>query len=252
MIKEFWEWLVEDEVEQQQAVEKEEPLSLKQLGFLVLLTVLFSIWVFQCRVNPACRVKSIEEQIEENIETNYLASDGLRNSDFTHKMDYWSTSDGGRIFPESKSKVNFSNAEYHSPPYSLKMETVVPANRIFYVKDRNIPILDDPYKFNGKGENWLGVPPRSKISLSLWHKGDLFTVYLQGLTRDGEWIPLGKTDAPASEDWRETGLSIVMPASGRAVSLEFTLNQAAGQKPPCVFIDDVTLQVEKTEKQIEE
>lgn len=236
-------WFLEEEKEEAKNVEARIELSLWQVVMLAGITVLFIIWIFysNSRNNDFLAVLTPPEFIAKKIEKNYFDNNrGIINGDFSRGQDHWKTSDGGRLFPGSKSRAFLNEKDYHSAPGSLEIQTIVPANRYYYVKKTFDGIFQNPYNYQSN-LFWLGVPAGGNIDAGLWYKGDILTLYLQGLTKDGEWVGLGNVSGAASDTWNKLAIKKQIPDNIRAIGIEITLNQAKGAPLPRVLIDDVSV-----------
>jgi len=244
-------WFFEEDKDAEHSGDDQIELNVWQLVMVVAVTIVFLGWIFYSyRVNDNNMefVLSPPEYIAKFIEKNYFENNhGIKNGDFSRGMAHWKTSDGGRIFPESQSRASLNSHDYHSAPYSLEIQTIVPANRYYYVKKIFDGILENPYHYQSD-VFWLGVPVAAEVTARLWYKGDILTFYLQGLKNDGKLVDLGNVSGAAAGKWTELVISRKIPDDVRAIGIELTLNQAEGMPAPRVLIDDVTVTVGNKEQ----
>ncbi|MFH2136948.1 MAG: hypothetical protein ABII88_00380 [Candidatus Omnitrophota bacterium] len=250
MNKKLLQWFfTEEKIKEQTINANDECVELHpvQVISLIIVTIVFVFGVLLSENRWPMKVETLpstpQEKIETKIEKNYFVNrEDIINGDFSKKMAYWATADGGTIFSDSKSRMVTCDKDYVSAPYSLKIESIVPANRVYYIKKPQEKKIQNPYGFE-ECSNWLGVLPGAKINASLWYKGSVITVYLQYINKNGKWKTLDKIVGPVTDEWKKLELEKIAPADCRAICIEITLNQAQGMPLPAVLIDDVSLKV---------
>ena len=224
-------------------------LSIQQLVLLVVVAMLFISWLLyghfiEYKKRSAANYKKPSVLIKENIEKDFFNNkNGIENGDFSRGLEHWNTSDGGKTFKNSKSRITITKEHYHSEPYSLKIESINPGNRVHYYKSDRKTIIQNPYSFKSF-DVWMGVLPGKKVTVSFWYKGDIIVCYLHGLDKNGVWSGLAKISGEKSSEWRKLQLESVIPPNGRAIALEFTVNRAIDDPLPVVYIDDVSIALE--------
>ncbi len=253
--KKFLEWFFEEEKSEGFKEQEEETIEINffQIVMIIIVTVSFLFWIFGSYLKAYLRVPALspQEYIESKIETNYFEKEGsLKNGDFSQGLGHWVSSDGGKLFPESKSVIELDKKDYHSPPYSIKIESKNPANRYHYSKKRHRYTINNAYGYK-ETDHWLGVLPGSRVRVSLWYKGDIPRVALIGLSHEGNWSNLNSGSGPKTDEWKLVEFSAKIPESIRAIALEITLNQCEGMPLPVIWIDDVNIEVQSDEKQKE-
>lgn len=248
-IKKFLKWFFEEEKSEssKEADEDTIEISFFQLGMIVIVMMLFLFWIFGSYLESHMRVPvlSPQEHIEKNIEKDYFEKeDAFKNGDFSDGLKHWVSSDGGKVFPESKSIINLEKNDYHSAPYCIRIESISPANRMHYSKKKKQYTIQNAYGYK-ETNHWLGVLPGSVVKASLWYKGDIPRLSIIGLNHEGEWSGLTMGTGPRTKEWRQIEVSTKVPELIRAIALEITLNQAEGMALPVILIDDVNIKVEK-------
>lgn len=245
--KRFLEWFFAEENADEKDREEDETIEVRpwQVIMILVVTTIFLIWIFYPHVFsffPTNFTEPICEQIDSKIEKNYFEQrDNIENGDFSQGLAHWSTSDGGKLFKQSKSNVSICQNDYHSLPCSMKIQTIVPSSRNYYSKEKKREIVDNPYSFKSN-KFWLGILPGKKVSASLWYKGDVVTFSIQCLLKDGVWISLGKISGPSTGTWNKLEINEIVPENGRAIGIEIALNWTFPQlPPPSVLIDDVSV-----------
>ncbi len=251
--KKFLKWFFEEENPQHHGETDEETIEINffQAMMIVAITVFFLLWVFGSYLKSYLKapVLSPQEYIESKIETNYFENEGaFQNGDFSRGLEHWVSSDGGKLFPESKSIIKLDKKNYHSPPYSIKIESKNPANRYHYSKKKYRYTINNAYDYK-ETDHWLGILPGSHVRVSLWYKGDVPRLSLIGLSHEGNWSNLISGSGLKTDEWKRVEVSAKIPDSIRAIALEITLNQAEGMPLPVVWIDDVNIEVQSDEKQ---
>jgi len=252
-IKRFLEWFFEEEKSEGFKEPEEETIEINffQAVMILVITGVFLFGIFGSYLKSFFRasVLSPQEYIESKIETNYFENEGaFQNGDFSQGLSHWVSSDGGKLFPESKSIIRLDKKDYHSPPYSIKIESKKPANRYHYSKKKHKYTIDNAYDYK-ETDHWLGILPGSHVRVSLWYKGDVPRVSLIGLSHEGNWFNLISGSGLKTDEWKRVEVSAKIPDSIRAIALEITLNQAEGMPLPVVWIDDVNIEVQSNEKQ---
>lgn len=250
--KKLLEWFFEEENSEGSEEKGEEIIEINffQAVMIIAVTVLFLFWIFGSYLKSFSKVPvlSPKEYIEFKIEKNYFENKGsLLNGDFSQGLRHWVSSDGGELFPESKSIVELDNEEYHSPPYSIKIKSEYPANRYHYSKKNNKYIINNAYDYK-ETDHWLGVLPGSNVTVSLWYKGDVPRVAVIGLSPEGNWASVVSGSGIKTDVWKRIEISAGIPESIRAIAIEITLNQAEGMPLPVIWIDDVNIEVQNNEK----
>lgn len=245
-------WFFEEDVNQVPANNEAEAIELGPIQIILILamTALLLVWIFFEPIKaffyppqPAAN-----EYIEKYIEKNYFARNpGLENNDFSKGFEHWVTSDGGRLFPDSKSLAMIDTKDFHSAPSSLKIECVSPANRYHYSKKVINGLVNNAYSFK-QTECWLGVLPGDQLSGSFWYKGDIVKFSINYLREDGEWKNLESVSGVAASQWTQLAINKKLPQDARAIMIEITLNQAQDMSAPVVWIDDVILKIENPVK----
>ena len=244
----FWEWFFEPE-RIDKSNDNEEYIELKawQIILISALTVLFLFWIFYPQVNDLRLANPIWDRLNlmhNNLENDYFQNNkGIKNGDFSLGLKHWNTADGGKLFPQTKSKAALNYSDFRSAPCSMQIDSLVASNRYYYTKTKKAETIDDPYS-NNDFKNWLGMLPLKTVTASLWYKGDVLTFYLQGLDSNGNWYSLGSITGRATDEWEKLEIKQKIPKEGRAICLEITLNQASGMPLPTVLIDDVAVEVQ--------
>jgi len=164
----------------------------------------------------------------------------LKNGDFSEKVSHWVSSDGGQVFKDAKSNVSIDADDFHSAPYSLRIRSFCPANRLHYTKKKKKYIINDPYNFE-EIDLWLGIPNSSKIKASCWYKGSVIDFTIIGLTSKGKWINVSKISGKRTQIWKQLKMNIEIPEKVIAISVLFVINRAKGSSLPDVLIDDVAV-----------
>ncbi|MBI4846203.1 MAG: hypothetical protein HY810_07010 [Candidatus Omnitrophica bacterium] len=249
----FLEWLFEevdeDEKDSDKEGEYEIEISLGQIIAIIVITLLFVFWIiFSYTKNPGVGWGKIsfspQGYIEQKIEKNYFQDETcLINSNFSDGLKHWATSDGGSVFPDSKSKAILEKKDFYSAPYALKIKTIAPANRYFYIKKDKSDVINNPYNYL-ETDHWLGILPGVKVRGSFWYKGDIVMLALEGLTHDGNWQQIKAFTGPKTDVWSKLEIKTEIPEICRAVALSITINQAKDMPLPEVLIDDVELFIE--------
>ncbi|MFH1093737.1 MAG: hypothetical protein V1739_06255 [Candidatus Omnitrophota bacterium] len=245
--KKLWEWFFEEEKSEGVNDTEEETIEINffQAVMIVAVTVFFLFGIFGSYLKSFSKVPVLipKEYIESKIEKNYFEKEGsIENGDFSQGLKHWVSSDGGELFTESKSVIKLDKNEYHSAPYSIKIESIKPANRYHYSKKKNKYIINNAYGYK-ETDHWLGVLPGSRVRLSLWYKGDVLRVALIGLIHKGDWTSLITGSGLRTDEWKRLELFAEVPNSIRAIALEITLNQGEGMPLPVIWIDDVNIEV---------
>ncbi len=250
--KKILEWFFEAEKEAgAEAVKGEEFIELNVWQAILLLVVFvgFLSWIFFPHLkkfmerSPTRPPPTPAQIIESKIEKNYFERrSNIENGDFTNGLVHWCTSDGGKIFKDARSKVSLDKNNFRSPPQSMKIESIFPANGYYYTKLKKMRFVDDPYDFRDCS-SWLGIEPGKIINTSLWYKGDIVTFYLQCLLKDGIWKTLAVTSGRSTNEWKKLQITERVPESGRAIGIAIVLNRAEGMPPPLAWIDDVSITV---------
>jgi len=248
--KKFFDWFFEEEKDENKTEEEYIEISPWQMIIILVISFIFIIYLFSPYFYSHIKEffkrppsPDMEKIIDKNIEKNYFEKgNSFVNGDFTSGFDHWVTSDGGKIFRSSKHKAFLNNKDFHSPPYSLHIESISVSNRYYYTKMARRGIIDNPYSHNSY-DTWLGVLPNSTVTMSLWYKGDTLALYLNYLTKKGECKGLGKISGSATEIWEKLQIEKKVPLDGRAIGIEMTLNRALNMPPPVVLIDDVNIKV---------
>jgi len=248
-LKKTLDWLLAEEKNDSRIKLDAKSLSMLVVGTLIIIVFVFFPYLERDIRSIPVKIKNCifgcfnwAKPSKPVIEENYFAKrSDIRNGNFSRGLKYWATSDGGAIFPDSKSLVEVDKNDFYSAPCSLKIETIVPANRIHYCKSPKVKKLDNPYHHDNL-RTWMGVKPGAKVNVSLMYKGDILTVYLRALERV-EWHTIGKAVGLATDKWQRLELSAQVKADERAIGLEMTLNQQEGSPKPVVLIDDVKVLV---------
>ena len=220
-------------------------LNFMQVIIIIVITVSFLFFVFYSHIKSYHKEPrfSVQEYIDTKIEKNFFfKGKTLKNGDFSNDLRHWVSSDGGELFPKSKSIITLDKACFYSAPSSLKIESIYSANRIHYTKIEKSYVINNAYGYK-ETDHWLGVLPGSNVSLSLWYKGDLVGLSVLGLSKEGKWTSLEKSEGTKTDVWRQLSLKTEVPANIRAITLEITLNQAQGMPSPVLWIDDVNMEV---------
>ncbi|MCG2712665.1 MAG: hypothetical protein L6416_10145 [Candidatus Omnitrophica bacterium] len=246
--KKFLEWFFEEEKSEGLEEIDEETIEINffQAVLIIIVTVFFLLWIFRSYLKPYFRVPvfSPQEYIESKIKKNYFENNSsIKNGDFSQGLMHWVSSDGGKLFPESKSIITLCKKDYHSPPYSMKIESKNPANRMHYTKSNKEHIINNAYDYR-ETDHWLGVIPGSHVRVSLWYKGDVPRVSVIGLSHEGKWTGLISGGGPQTDEWKRVEVFADVPESIRAIALEITLNQGEGMPLPVIWIDDVNIEVQ--------
>ncbi len=244
-LRNFLKWFFEEEKEEEKPDECLE-ISLWQVIILVIITIVFLIWIFYAHLRGFSYKPTLtaEKYINTKIEKDFFIKNNvIENGNFSGGLEHWATSDGGKIFPKSKSEVGLDKKEFLSAPYSMKITSIFPANRYYYSKDAKVKLINNPYDYH-ETSHWMGVAAGYREAVaSLWYKGDIVTFYLQSLNEKGNWEGLGVISGIATDKWRKLKIREKIPQECRAIAIEITLNQAQGAPHPVVFIDDVGLTV---------
>ena len=248
----FLDWFFEEdqEVDPPQETEDSIEINLIQVVMIIIITLLFAFFVFKSYLKTYFSAPNLgpRDYIESKIEKNYFENRNIiENSDFKDGLSHWVTSDGGKLFPDSKSIIKLVKSPVRSAPYSIKIESKHPANRYHYSKKRQKYIIDNAYGFE-ETDHWLGVIPNSQVKASLWYKGDPVRFAINGLKSNGQWFSVGTTLGGPAKKWRSIEIDKVLPKDCRAIMLEIALNQAQDMPLPVVFIDDVKLSI-KSQKE---
>jgi len=246
-VEKFLEWFFAEEKADDSKMQEPETIEINflQAVMIVVVTLFALFWIFGSHLKSYKKVATLstQEYIESKIESNYFKDkDAFKNGDFSQGLKHWVSSDGGELFPKSSNIVELDKKDFHSAPYSLKIESKFPANRYHYSKKKNKYTIDNAYGYK-ETDHWLGVLPGSNVSLSLWYKGDLVGLSVLGLSKEGEWTGLEKREGPKTDVWRQLSLKTEVPTNIRAITLEITLNQAQGMPSPVLWIDDVNMEV---------
>lgn len=251
--KKFLDWFFEEEKTEDSLKIDEETIEINlfQILIIVAITAFVLFWMFGSYLESYKNIPrlSTEEYIDSKIELNYFENNaGLNNGDFKQGLKHWVSSDGGYLFPESKSTVKLDKKDFHSSPYSMKIESEFPANRYHYSKKKNKYTIDNAYGYK-ETDHWLGVLSGSHINVSLWYKGDVPRVAVLGLNRHGDWTGIISRTGLKTEQWKLLEFSADIDESVRAIALEITLNQIEGGSRPVLWIDDVSLEVKTSMKE---
>ncbi|MFH1460404.1 MAG: hypothetical protein ABIG64_08590 [Candidatus Omnitrophota bacterium] len=251
LFKRSLDWLFKEEDNSSQNSSEEEIIEINIWQIVIIFILVAGL--FLLNIYPKIAKKFFQrhknsnfsyEYIEENIEKNYFAGNQtIKNGDFSQGLIHWSTSDGGKVFRNSKSKMTLEKNDFHSPPYAMKIESIVPANRYYYTKTENSAVINSAFDFY-ETEHWLGILPQVNAKLSLWYKGDVPRVSLHCLDKRGKWIGLGSVSGPATDEWTYLEIMKKIPENGRAITFDIVLNQAQGMPLPVIIVDDVFLSVE--------
>ena len=246
MIDRFIKFVYVDDENSDDYRESAEPLTISpiQILLVILVTGIFIGWIisYPFKVSNVRKEFMISDYLDKEIEKNYFVQQGISNQDFNKGLDYWITSDGGKLFPESESEAAVCTQDFHSGPQCLRIKCLYPASRYYYSKQPDIKKIDNPYGIDQTCQ-WLGVLPGSIVKVNLWHKGDTVRIALNGLDGNGVWKNLDHIAGRSPDEWKEISFETLIPEDGRAVMLEITLNQAEGEPLPVVFIDDVNVEV---------
>lgn len=248
MIK--WVFAEDKNEEHSNIAEEDIQLGPLQIILIILMTGILLFWIFyepiKTRFISNKSVLQPRDYIEANIEKNYFRNNKkLKNDDFSMGIQHWATSDGGTLFPDSKSIASIDNKDYHSASSSLKIECIAPASRYHYSKRAKNNLLNNVYGFN-ETSCWMGVLPGSKVKGSLWYKGDIIKFSVNYLKTDGEWGNLASVSGAKTSQWSQLEINEKIPLETRAIMLEITLNQAQGAPAPVVWVDDVNIQVDNS------
>ena len=251
--KKFLEWFFEEEKTDESLKTDDEAIEINmfQAVMIIAVTVFFLFWIFGSYLESYKRVPAFTpgKYIESKIEMNYFEKeDAFKNGDFSQGLNHWVSSDGGAVFPESKSIVGLDEKDFHSSPYSLKIESKKPANRYHYSKKKNKYTINNAYGYK-ETDHWLGVLPGSHVKVSLWYKGDVPRVAVIGLSSEGEWSSVVTGSGIQTDEWEKLEISADIPELIRAIALEITLNQAEGMPLPVLWIDDVDIEVKTINKE---
>lgn len=245
-------WLFEEENNEEQKPESEETIEINvwQIALIIIVSIVFLFWMCYGHFSQSffnTEIGFIDGCMAKIEQDYFVKRNGIINGNFSQGLKHWTSSDGGKIFPESKSKVLLESKDYRSAPYSMRIESIHPANRYFYTKKEPAEIINDPYTLNEFGEtsHWLGITPDSVVSTSLWYKGDILTFYLNCLSKNGVKSGIGSASGPATRDWKKLEIKAKVPKDARAIAIEITLNQAEGMPSPSVLIDDVVITKEQ-------
>ena len=250
--KKFFEWFFEEEKDENLKETKEETIELNffQVVMIIAVTAFFLFWIFGSYLKSYNRVPVLGPQkyIESKIESNYFENEGsFQNGDFSQGLMHWVSSDGGKLFPESKSTIELEKKVYHSPPYGIKIESKHPANRYHYSKKKHKYIINDAYDYK-ETDHWLGILPGSRVQASLWYKGDIPKISILGLSHEGNWTNLISASGITTDEWKRIEVLVEIPKLIRAIALEITLNQIDGMPLPVIWIDDVNIKVQNDDK----
>ena len=251
-VKKNLEWFFEEDKSTGLEENEEETIEINlfQALMIIIITMCFLFFIFHSHLKTYFKAPMLtaSEYIDSKIEKNFFEENqSLENGDFNRGLRHWVSSDGGGLFPLSKSVITLEKKDFHSAPYSMKIESLYPANRIHYTKSSRKHIVNNAYGYK-ETRHWLGVIAGTDILVSLWYKGDIVVLSVNGLSVDGQWRGLGKSDGPASDEWSPLSLRLQVPLDIRAIALEITLNQAQGMPSPELWIDDVKVEVENNEK----
>ncbi|MCP4649199.1 MAG: hypothetical protein GY853_03840 [PVC group bacterium] len=231
--------------------ENDEYIEIKswQAVLILIITFIFIIWIFYpyAKSLPMFRrgpTPTMQEQVASGLKKNYFSKgNNIKNGDFSNGLKHWVTSDGGGVFSKSRSNVFLDKKVFKSPPCSMKIESIVPANRYYYSKVANKKIIHNPYGIEDFS-SWLGVLPGSIVTVSLWYKGDVPVLYLQQLTKTGQWVTSEVVSGLATDEWKKLELKKKLQDNVCAIAIEITLNKHEGMPSPVVWIDDVMVTVE--------
>ncbi|MFH1061658.1 MAG: hypothetical protein V1747_02070 [Candidatus Omnitrophota bacterium] len=245
-------WFFEEEKNPEQSNVDEDAINLGPIQIILILamTAIFSFWIFYEPIKGFFYKQFFESEryIKTHIEKNYFSPDHkLENNDFNQGLEHWVTSDGGKLFPNSKSIASIDSKEFHSAPSCLKIQCLVPASRYHYSKKTAKSLINNAYSYR-QTECWLGVLPNADVKASLWYKGDIIKFTVNVLKPNGQWDNLASVSGSACSQWEYIELKGTVPNDGRAIMLEITLNQARGMPLPMVLVDDVNIQVANPEK----
>ncbi|MCK4993863.1 MAG: hypothetical protein KAS13_02285 [Candidatus Omnitrophica bacterium] len=249
--KNFLDWFFEEDKSDGLEGKEDEVIEINffQALTIIIITMCFLLLISYSHLKTYFKKPTfnVSQYIDSKIEKNFfLNGKNLENSDFSQGLKHWVSSDGGDLFPGSKSIVELDAKEYYSAPYSIQIKSIKPANRYHYSKNKHKYIINNAYGYK-ETDHWLGVIAGTDITASLWYRGDVVLFSIIGLLEYGQWKGLGKTTGLASDDWTPLSLRIHVPSDVRAIALEITLNQAQGMPLPIVWIDDVKVKVKNNE-----
>ncbi|MBU1044844.1 MAG: hypothetical protein KJ915_10665 [Candidatus Omnitrophica bacterium] len=244
----------EEEKPQDSKETSNETNEVKILHWLLIIAIsIFTLfWIIYCffAVFLKSPIYNSQSGINSKIErVDWSKGNVLKNGDFSEKLRHWVTSDGGQTFKDSKSKVSLEEDDVHSAPYSLRIRSLYPTNRLHYTKNMEQYIIGNPYDFK-ETEHWLGVEPSSKIEASCWYKGSVIDFTIIGLAQKGEWINLAKISGERTRIWKQLKIDIDIPEKVRAISVLFVINRAQGSPLPDVLIDDVAVSIVSSKEYI--
>lgn len=185
------------------------------------------------------RVKMVSRYLNED----YFKDNTLHNIDFSEGLKHWCSSNGSDMFGESQSQRSINIDDFHSPPQCLQVIGKVVPSMIFYVRQEQCEVLDNPYAFDS--DVWMGIRPGQKMILSYWYKGYPIAVrvHLLGFRLNGDiYISLlfRSVGNDFSGGWRQEEKSLVIPQRGVAVALEI---EVTGENK-LTLIDDINILVE--------
>lgn len=246
-INRFPDWSFEEETREPIKNKVSVEISFIQVIVFIIITIIFLFWVFYSHSRSFSTLRSfnVEKYIESKIEKDYFKDNNtLKNGDFSRGLRHWVTSDGGKTFPESKSGVSLEKEDFHSPPYSMKIESIYPANRFHYSKSPRPNVIDNAYGFI-ETKHWLGVLPGSDVRASMWYKGDMVSTSIICLKkREDSWVKIAYAEGAAADEWKKIEVKGKVPKRGRAIAIEITVNKEEGKPLPVVLIDDVEIKIE--------
>jgi len=244
-MRKIMQWFFEGDNDQQDVDQDDINLGPIQVCLIIIMAGIFLFWIFFEPMKESFNRPAplAYEYIARHIEKDYFTNkSGIKNNDFSKGFEHWVTSDGGTLFPDSKSIASIENKDFYSAPSCMRIECLVPASRYHYSKKAINKAVNNVYSYQ-ESLYWMGVLPRKQLKSSLWYKGDILKFSIHYLTFDGEWGNLANVTGQTSSSWTYLEINQELPPNARAIMLEITLNQAQGMPLPIVFVDDINVEI---------